>query len=294
MLEGTTGSTVPRRQLGRYLRDLRNRARLTLKVAAVELEWSEAKMWRIETGQTSLRSLDVEAMCRLYDAPVDQTEMLKALAKETKAKGWWMADNDVLPEEFSIYLGLEEATSRIRSYESDLVPGLLQTERYARAIMESDSGGAQRSEFERRIQVRMARKALYTRTTRPVELQIVLSETILKRPVGGSEIMVEQLRALITEGRRGNVTIRVLPFRAGLHLGVQSGSFVLLEFPKTSKGEPSEPTTVYVDGYTGALFLDKPREVERHELALDDMWERCLSQTDSLTYIEAAAREMER
>ncbi|WP_197523013.1 helix-turn-helix domain-containing protein [Actinokineospora pegani] len=294
MLEGTTGSTVPRRQLGRYLRDLRNRARLTLKVAAVELEWSEAKMWRIETGQTSLRSLDVEAMCRLYDAPVDQTEMLKALAKETKAKGWWMADNDVLPEGFSIYLGLEEAAARVRSYESDLVPGLLQTERYARAIMGGGKRGAAPEEINRRVQIRMARKALYTRSTRPVDLQIVLSETILKRPIGGPEVMVEQLRELITVGSRANVTIRVVPFRAGLNLGVLSGSFVLLEFPTTSKGQPSEPTTVYADGYTGSLFLDKPAEVERHELAFADLWEHCLSQTDSLTYIEAAAREMDR
>src|SRR4051794_19160598 len=128
MPEGTTGSTVPRRQLGRYLRDMRNRARLTVKAAATELEWSEAKIWRIETGQTSLRSLDVEAMCKVYGAPADVTKGLMGLAKETKARGWWHAYGDVIPEWLEVYVGLEEAASRLSMYESELVPGLLQTE----------------------------------------------------------------------------------------------------------------------------------------------------------------------
>jgi hypothetical protein len=94
----TTGSTVPRRQLGRYLRDLRNRQKITVKAAAEQLEWSEAKIWRVETGKTSLRSLDVEQMCRFYGAPADLTEALMGLAKETKAKGWWHSYGDVIPE----------------------------------------------------------------------------------------------------------------------------------------------------------------------------------------------------
>ncbi len=136
MIEGTTtttttGSTVPRRQLGRYLRDLRNRARLPVRAAAERLEWSEAKIWRIETGQSALRSLDVETMCRIYGAPVDITEGLMGLAKETKARGWWHAYGEVIPEDFDVYIGLEEAASHISWYESELVPGLLQTEDYA-------------------------------------------------------------------------------------------------------------------------------------------------------------------
>src|SRR6266700_3489388 len=102
----TTGSTVPRRQLGRYLRELRNRERLTVRTAAEKLEWSEAKMWRIETGQTSLRSLDVEAMCKIYAAPADLTQALRGLAKETKARGWWHAYGDVIPDGFDVYIGL--------------------------------------------------------------------------------------------------------------------------------------------------------------------------------------------
>ena len=126
------------RQLGRYLRELRNKQRLTVRAAAEKLEWSEAKIWRIETGQTSLRSLDVEAVCRIYGAPADLTEALMGLAKETKAKGWWQAYGDVVPEWFDVYIGLEEAASSISTYESELVPGLLQAEEYARTVIKAE------------------------------------------------------------------------------------------------------------------------------------------------------------
>ncbi|MFI1579754.1 helix-turn-helix domain-containing protein [Embleya sp. NPDC020630] len=129
--EGTTGSTVPRRQLGRHLRELRGRARLTVRAAAAKLEWSEPKIRRIETGQTSLRSLDVEAMCKVYGASEEPTEGLMGLAKETKGRGcgWWHAYGDVIPESFDLYIGLEEArcrrstgTSRISSPGSSKLP----------------------------------------------------------------------------------------------------------------------------------------------------------------------------
>src|SRR6266567_2336920 len=135
MPDETTGSTVPRRQLGRYLRDLRNSQRLTVRAAAERLEWSEAKIWRIETGQVSLRSLDVEAMCRIYGATAELTGALMGLAKETKARGWWHAYGDVIPEGFDVYIGLEEAASAFSWYESELVPGLLQTQRYAHKLI---------------------------------------------------------------------------------------------------------------------------------------------------------------
>src|SRR5918998_2866089 len=176
MTEGTTGSTVPRRQLGRYLRDLRNRSRLTVRAAAVRFEWSEAKIWRIETGQTSLRSLDVETMCRIYGAPADLTEGLMGLAKETKARGWWHSYGDAIPEYFDVYIGLEEAASYFSWYESELIPGLLQTEDYARAVIQADNPGVDDTEIEQRVHVRIARQALLTRVTDPPGLEVVLNE----------------------------------------------------------------------------------------------------------------------
>src|SRR5882757_6944726 len=138
MTDGATGSTVPRRQLGRHLRELRNQARLTVRAAASKLEWSEPKIWRIETGQTSMRSLDVEAMCKVYGAPADLTQGLMGLAKETKGRGWWHAYGDVIPESFDLYIGLEEAATRLSWYASERVPGLLQTEDYARTLIRAD------------------------------------------------------------------------------------------------------------------------------------------------------------
>lgn len=293
MTEGTTGSTVPRRQLGRHLRELRNQARLTVKVAAEELEWSETKIWRIETGQTSLRSLDVQAMCTIYGAPKELTEALMALAKETKAKGWWVSYGDVLPEAFDVYVGLEEAAKRLRSYEAELVPGLLQTRRYARILIATGYPDVEPAEIDRRVEVRLARQALLTRVTAPPTLEVVVNEAVLCRPVGSREIMAEQLRHLIEMGELPNVTLRVVPFRAGLHHGAMSGPFMLLTFPANSNGEHSEPPTVFKDGFTGDLFLDKPHEIERYEKAFTEMWSTGLNNRNSLTYIEAAAREFD-
>src|SRR5579862_1161567 len=176
MADTLTGSTVPRRQLGRYLRDLRNAAGLTIREAAVPLEWSEAKMWRIETGQTSLRSLDVEAMCRLYRATPDITTALMGLAKETKAKGWWQAYGDAVPDWFDIYIGLEAAAARLIKYEPELVPGLFQTEDYARTIIAADHPEESEAEVERRVQLRMARQAIVRRVIDPPLLQVALGE----------------------------------------------------------------------------------------------------------------------
>jgi transcriptional regulator with XRE-family HTH domain len=288
----TTGSTVPRRQLGRYLRELRSGQRITVKIAAERLEWSEAKIWRIETGQTSLRSLDVEAMCRVYAAPPDLTEALMGLAKETKARGWWHAYGDVIPEGFDVYIGLEEAASQIASYQADLVPGLLQTEDYARAVISADKPDVDAEEIDRRVHVRIARQALVRRPTAPAELHVVLNESILRRPVGGPDVMAAQLDALADAAELPNVTLRVVPFSAGLHPGLMTGPFVILRFPLNGGGQDSEPATVYVDGFTGALYLDKPHEVDQYAEAFETIWSATLSETASRDLTRRVAEEL--
>jgi transcriptional regulator with XRE-family HTH domain len=285
----TTGSTVPRRQLGRYLRDLRNRQRITVKAAAEEMEWSETKIWRVETGQTSLRSHDVALMCSLYAAPPDITEALIGLAKETKARGWWHAYGDVIPENFDLYLGLEEAASSLSWYEAELVPGLLQTEGYARAVISADKPDTDPAEIDRRVQLRIERQALIRRKAAPLALRVVLNESIIRRPVGGREVMAEQLDALAAAADLANVKLRVVPFTAGLHYGVMSGPFVLLRFPANGNGRDSEPPTVYVDGFTGDLYLDKPAEVEHYSDAFETIWAAAASEGSSARLIRQAA-----
>ncbi len=288
----TTGSTVPRRQLGRYLRDLRNSSRLTVRAAAKELEWSEAKIWRIETGQTALRSLDVEAMCKIYGASPDTTEGLMGLAKETKARGWWHSYGDVIPEYFDVYIGLEEAASQISWYESELVPGLLQTEDYARAVIRADNPDIDDAHIAQRVSVRIARQALLTRVTNPPVLQVVLNEAILHRPIGGHDMMARQLERLATAGELPTVSIRVVPFGAGLHHGVMSGTFELLRFPLHGNGQETEPPIVYVESFTGALYLDKPRELDRYNAAFTNIWETSLDERASQELITQVTREL--
>jgi hypothetical protein len=249
-------------------------------------------VWRIETGQTSLRSHDVELMCRIYAAPPDLTEALMGLAKETKAKGWWHAYGDVIPEGFDVYIGLEEAASQLSAYQTELVPGLLQTEQYARAVIKADNPGVDEAEIDRRVHVRIARQALVRRQTAPPELTVVLNEAILRRPVGGSQVMAAQLGSLADSAGLPNVTLRVVPFRAGLHHGVMSGPFVILRFPRNGDGHDSEPATVYVDGFTGALYLDKPREVERYATAFESIWSVALDEPASRELINQAAEEL--
>ncbi|MFD4399137.1 helix-turn-helix domain-containing protein [Kitasatospora sp. NPDC058397] len=289
MPEGPTGSTVPRRQLGRYLRDLRNRSRLTVRAAARSLEWSEAKMWRIESGHTSLRSLDVEAMCKVYGAPAELTEALMGLAKETKARGWWHAYGDVIPEGFDLFIGLEEAASKIAWYESELVPGLLQTEDYSRTIMRAGKPHEDDDEIERRVHLRSARQVLLTRFTDPPVFDVALNEAILRRPIGGGKVMAGQLAHLLEVSELPNVTIKVVPFDAGLHLGVLSGPFGILRFPLNGDGSETEPPTVYADGFTGDLYLDKPNEVERYDAAFTNIWETALSEQASKQLISEVA-----
>ncbi|MFG2224836.1 helix-turn-helix domain-containing protein [Streptomyces sp. NPDC048644] len=280
MPERSAGSTVPRRQLGRYLRDLRMRARLTVRTAARELEWSEAKMWRIETGQTSLRSHDAETMCKVYGAPADITEALMGLAKETKAKGWWHSYGDVVPEGFDVYIGLEGAASSLATYESDLVPGLLQTEDYARATIRVLTDEDE-EEVERRVRLRIERQTLLTRPTAPPQLSLVLGEAALRRSTGGPEIMRKQCEYLVAASGWANVMIRVVPFSAGPHYGLATGPFVVLRFPTTGDGTETEPPTVYADGFTGSLYLDKPSEVQAYDRAFRGIWEAALDEQAS-------------
>ena len=293
MPDQTTGSTVPRRQLGRYLRELRQKQRLTVRSAADRLEWSEAKIWRIETGQVSLRSLDVEAMCKIYGATPDLTQALMGLAKETKARGWWHSYGDVIPEGFDVYIGLEEAASSISWYESELVPGLLQTESYAHALIEADNPGVDDEEINRRVHVRIERQTLLTRVTAAPTMKIALNEAILRRPVGGHGVMAAQLKRLLDVSELPNIALRVMPFSAGLHHGIMSGPFVILRFPVNGDGRETEPPTVYVDGFTGALYLDKLAEVGRYTKAFTDIWDAALGEKASQDFLNRASKELE-
>ncbi|WP_280503667.1 helix-turn-helix domain-containing protein [Nocardia farcinica] len=270
LTHSTTGSTMPRRRLGRSLRDLRTRARMTTRTAARHLEWSEAKIWRIETGQTSLRSLDVEAMCKVYGAPAEVVGPLAALAKETKARGWWTAYTDVVSEGFDIYIGLEEAARQVTGYETDLVPGLLQTEAYTRALLRAARPSASDNEIERRVELRRTRQLLLTRPGAPLRVDAVIPESVLRHRIGGEQVATEQLEHLRRLCELPTVRLRVVPEGADFHAGMETGGFSILEFPSEASAEP-EPPVIYVESFTGPVYLDKEAEFARYRAAFGNI-----------------------
>ncbi len=211
-----SGSTVPRRQLGRLLRQYRTEAGVTLDAAAAQLEYSRQKIWRLEAGAGPVRALDVKAMCELYAIPPEMTDVLVSLAAETKARGWWNAYGGAVPTWFQLFIGLETSSAHLRQFEESLIPGLLQTREYMVALFgrRSDMTDEDR---ERAIEVRLQRQRLLTRRLPPApRLEAILSEAALRRVVGDVAAKVGQLDYLVEVCRLGNVSVRVLPLAAGL------------------------------------------------------------------------------
>ncbi|MFI2712224.1 helix-turn-helix domain-containing protein [Micromonospora sp. NPDC018662] len=258
------GSSVPRRALGWALRELRTEARMTLDGAAAALECSRQKVWRIESGIGAVRGVDVRAMCELYAATPALTGALTGLATETRAKGWWHAYGDTVPDWFALHAGLDAAASRLREHADTLVPALLQTRGYATAVCQPHPDRAT-EERDHLIEVRLCRRELLRRRLPPPpRFDVVLSEAVLLRVVGGPVTMAGQLRHLVEASRLPHVTIRVVPLAAGLPAGAVAGAFVLLDFPLGSRIEP-DPPVVCRESLTGALYLDRPAEVFAHE-----------------------------
>lgn len=258
------GSTVPRRQLGRALRDLRTEARMTLDGAAEAMQCSRQKMWRIETGLGPTRAVDVKALCELYAATPELTAALTALAHETKTKGWWHSYGDAIPDWFELYVGLESAASRLREHDDTLIPGLLQTPAYTRGVYQNRPNMPP-DELEEVLEVRSRRQEiLVRRLPKAPKLEWVLSEAVLLRCVGGPTVMSEQLDRLLERTTLPNVSIRVLPLSAGAHYGALAGAFVMLDFPLGNRVVP-DPSVVYSESVTGALYLDRPEEFAVYE-----------------------------
>lgn len=263
------GSTVPRRQLGRQLRQLREEAQVTVKDAAEGLEVSPQKIWRLETGrgQERIRAVDVVGLCRLYGAPERVITALVALARETKAgKAWWQSYADVLPDWFEPYAAMEAAASRIRQYEPMLVPGLLQIRAYAEALFRLHDRRISAADLDRRVSARIERQALLVRTFPAAPpLEVMLSEAALRQPIGDVAAMVTQLRAVVAASRTPHISVRVLPLAAGPTPASFAGAFSILDFPPAPGGGEGEPTTIYSETLTGAIYLDAAEEISAYE-----------------------------
>ena len=213
------------------------------------------------------------------------------LARETRAVGWWHPHDDVIPDWLDLYLGLEEAAARLGRYDPELMPGLLQTAAYARAVIRAERPDLGDEALTRRVQARLARQALLIRVTAPLTAELLLGEAVLRRPVGDAPVMAEQLDQLADAAMLPNVSVRVVPLRARLHRGVLTGPFVILRFPVNGDGQETEPPVVYVPGFTGALYLERASEIRRYQAVYADIVAAALDEHASRTLIRQAARE---
>ncbi|GAA4128139.1 transcriptional regulator [Actinomadura sp. NBRC 104425] len=276
--------TVKRRRLAGELRKHREAAGLTLEEVAERLEWSTAKVSRIENARVSVLPRDVKHLLNVYGVEGEAREVLLVLAREARQKGWWHSYGEVIPTWFEVYVGLESEAVAIDQYDSEHVPGLLQTADYARAIFQAFLLDDE-DEINKLVEVRMARTERLTAPTAP-KCWVVLNEAVIRRQVGGAQVMRAQLAHLSDVAKLPNVTLQVLPFGAGAHPAM-SGSFSILGFP-----EPSDSKVVYMEMQTGGLYLEKPHEIERYTLAFDHLRAAALCPSDSQALIARAADEM--
>jgi transcriptional regulator with XRE-family HTH domain len=274
--------TVRRRELGALLRKLREDKGLTVKDVTDHLLCSPSKVSRLETGERGATLRDIRDLCELYGV-ADEAERnrLVTLAREGKQHGWWQAFE--LP--YSTYVGLEQAATFIGVYHSAVVPGLLQTVQYAKAVHEGGIPKLQPEIIEQRIEERITRQMLLDRDEPPY-FSVILDEAILHRHVGGVEAMCEQLDKIISASGRTHTTIQVLPYGVGAHPAVGS-DFTILEFPK---GASSVPTVVYVESLAGQIYLDRPQDANRYLQVFATLREIALNPEDSLDLLKKLRR----
>ncbi|MDQ0597768.1 transcriptional regulator with XRE-family HTH domain [Streptomyces canus] len=272
MSERRPAPTVGQVVLGRRLQELREAAGLKREEAAKVLRVAPATVRRMEMAEVALKIPYVQLLLSTYGVAEEETDAFVALAEEANQPGWWQRFHDVLPDWFSLYVSLEGAARIIRSYEPHFVPGLLQTEAYARAVMEAGTIAQQGCDtIERHVSLRMTRQQLLEKPD-PPHLWVIMDETVLCRPVGqGGEIMREQLDRLLEFAERDRVTLQIAEFAAGPHPGTYA-PFSLFRF-----AEPELPDMAFTEYLTGALYLDSRAEVSAHLEVLDHMTARAAS-----------------
>jgi transcriptional regulator with XRE-family HTH domain len=277
--------TVRRRRLALELRRLREAARLTCEEVAEHLECSASKISRVETGRVSVSPRDVRDMLELYNVPAQQRDSLVQLARDSRQKGWWHAYSDTIHPQFATYVGLESAASEIRVYEVNLLPGLLQTEDYARTIIKAGTMNGSQEDVERMVSLRLARQPALTRAEPPM-LWTVVDEAALRRRVGGTELMRAQLEHVLELSSLKNVAMQVIPFGAGAHPGM-GRPFVILGFP-----ERIDTDVVYLEDLTSAFYLEDVEEVDRYNVFFNHLRATALSFEDSAALVTSVLKEL--
>ena len=284
-MAATPSPTVRRKRLGIELRRLREQAGFTCEDVGQRLECSGTRISRIETGRINVRPGDVREMLEIYGVTGAEADSLVQLAREARRKGWWHTYGRVLPTWFEAYIGLESEAVRLRDFQPLVMPGLLQTEEYARAVLRAAPNAGSTEDIDRQVALRMDRQAILAQSS-PPDLWVVLSESVLRAQVGGPRVMHAQLRRLLDIAERPNITVQVLPFSNAAHVDPIS-PFTILEFP-----EAADPTVVYLEHLTGCLFLETEDEIRRYKVVFDHMRAEALGIGQSADLIAQMAADL--
>jgi transcriptional regulator with XRE-family HTH domain len=284
--------TVAQRRLARALRKLRAEADLTIDQVAEKLDLSASTISRLETAQTTVRRGDVRELLDIYEVTGTQREELLQLAGQSRQQPWWQEYKD-LPNAGAA--DFEAQAAVIRQYSALLVPGLLQTEAYAREVLRAVRGDDGEKNLERHLKLRMNRQALLTQQESP-QYVVVLDEPVLRRVVGGRQVMHAQLKRLIEASALANLTLRLLPFSVGAHAGMD-GEFTIFSYRKDPDVVYDDPDVVYVDNIGGGAYIEDPKITNRYNRTFEHLLETSLDpvkSTEVLTDLEEELRNSER
>ncbi|MEU5219549.1 helix-turn-helix transcriptional regulator [Streptomyces sp. NPDC020807] len=261
--------TVRRRRLGQELRKLREAKNMTAEQVAERLLVSQSKISRLENGRRSISQRDVRDLCGVYEVEDERmVDSLMQMAKDSRQQGWWHAFGDI---PYSVYIGLETEAESLRMYESQIIPGLLQTPAYAEAVISGAMPETTQADIEKRVTVRTRRQERIRDDERPLRLWAVIDEGALHRIVGSRQLMIEQLEYLTEQSHLPHVTVQVIPFEMGAHPGI-SGQYSILEFPDTS-----DSSVVYIEGVTSDLYLEKTQDVHKYSVMYEHLRAQALS-----------------
>jgi transcriptional regulator with XRE-family HTH domain len=275
--------TVRRRRLGQELRKLREQKNMTAEQVADRLLVSQSKISRLENGRRSISQRDVRDLCGVYEVEDHRiVDSLMQMAKDSRQQGWWHAFGDI---PYSVYIGLETDAASIRVYESQVLPGLLQTRGYAEALITGAMPETSTTDIEKRVQVRLRRQERIQTADAPLRLWAVLDEAALRRVVGNRQLMIEQLEKLVEWSQLPHVTVQVMPFEAGAHPGV-TGQYAILEFP-----DAGDSSVVYIEGVTSDLYLEKAQDVQRYSVMYEHLRAQALNADQTRQFISDVAKE---
>ncbi|WP_304453817.1 DUF5753 domain-containing protein [Nocardiopsis sp. YSL2] len=276
--------SVRGKRLLRELRRLRDERRMSPEDVAGQLGWHKTKLYRIERGESRLILDDLDELLELYGVRSPERESLFKLGKDAWKRGWWLAYRDLYQGES--FFVMENDAARISVFAPNLLPGLLQTEEYAREVIAALDPQGQDAEVERQVAVRIERQGILARS-KPPELIAVLDEGVLRRAVGDPRVQRDQLSRLVELAERPNVHLRVVPFGAGVYMA-QSGQFTIFEFP-----DPEDAPVVYQEGLFGDVYVEDSADVARYRLAAAKTAGVAMDTDASLTLMRGLLKETE-